>query len=453
MDPMRTRQKRKHMADSEGHDSTGQLAATQLEPPPQIPAELAGLAQQFVDADKHGVAGDLGRAAAALMQEAWDGSLAEKINGKRISLPDAVHRSSAALDTTKALPMSFMASVLAEKDELIDDFDNTAFVCDVVAAFSALKSLKFEGLGTAAFDHLQAALSKTEVEWQSGPHRDELLAILQFCVRFVQLSKSLKERTGECIANDMNTTATPAAQELEKPLAYDSFAGSTKDGPNRPESIYFGNRPRRGSTSCDWASLFHMDWKDGEEEDWEEEEDLEDGEDGGARRGPWLTPRMAARIHYIAICDGECMHDCHPRLPKVARQVFKRSATWRAAFRDCYRRIAMRLQKGLPPNPNCTGEEMALHNILDRAPDADTEQLDLLGICEVERLPKFWHDKDFNGVRQRSIHDDGVMEEFWAHEDNGYSDGSDEVDDEDEVELPPSEWFVPFNEENVRDHL
>jgi hypothetical protein len=115
---------------------------------------------------------------------------------------------------------------------------------------------------------------------------------------------------------------------------------------------------------------------------------------------------MAARIHCAAIEDAERMllfweeDQSLPRLPKVARPYFKSSKEWRDSFQECYVRIAMRLQKGLPPQPNCTGEELAFYNILPR--------VFMLGS---------------GGDRLRATH------------------------------IHPSEWFHAFRDDNFNDHF
>ena len=49
------------------------------------------------------------------------------------------------------------------------------------------------------------------------------------------------------------------------------------------------------------------------------------------------------------------------------RRFWKDDPQWRTEFVECFRRLARRLQLGLGPRPNCTGEEMAWHLIIDAA--------------------------------------------------------------------------------------
>ena len=447
---------RKRSKRSSGDTSSAVPAS---EPMP-VPAGLRELAQQLMDADEHGVAPDVGQNAKALIEAAWNGSLCESIVGNRITLQDAVSRTTAALDT---VAMSYMSSVPAEISAVTSGFDTAKFAADVVAAFSALKALKFDGHGSVTFDNLQAAFSKTEQTWRAGPHKNDLFVIQQFCLRIVQHINSLKQRTGKRIANDVAAFASIDQQQPQyagaappapdPPRVYDASC-RIKGGPYWPQCV---NGPLPDGQFANWARLFQGSADDGED-------------------GPWLTPRMAARIHHVAVVDGDTMLEdiefMRPCLPKVARPFFKRSAVWRENFRDCYLRIAMRLQKGLPPSPNCTGEEMALHNILERAPDAD----DVIG-DEIDMLPEYANDDDFEMVKDVAVQDEDVLMLF-ENGDTGGQFGEDS-DDEATVDSPllapgsmadfmlgstasamlrtanlhPSEWFVAFCNDNFRDHL
>jgi hypothetical protein len=66
-------------------------------------------------------------------------------------------------------------------------------------------------------------------------------------------------------------------------------------------------------------------------------------------------------------------------------------------------RLASRLAKGMEPQPNCTGEEMALHKIIEMARYDDFEAFD----DELEALPSHPKDDDFDMVslsRQKLQH-------------------------------------------------
>lgn len=66
------------------------------------------------------------------------------------------------------------------------------------------------------------------------------------------------------------------------------------------------------------------------------------------------------------------------------------------------------------PNPNCTGEEMALHTILDYAEEDFEEDEDYLA------LPQFANDEDFDLAREALFEDQDVLELF-EDDDSGES--------------------------------
>ena len=149
---------------------------------------------------------------------------------------------------------------------------------------------------------------------------------------------------------------------------------------------------------------------------------------------------------------------------KVARPFFKQSREWRESFRDCHLRIAMRIQKGLDPQPNCTGEEMAFHNIMSLAPDADDAIHE-----EIVEIPENPNDDEYGKVRENGVEDEDVLMLF----ETGDDDDDDEVGVDNPVlgpgsvaafmlgspdamrvaHLHPLEWFHAFKEERFRDHL
>ncbi|KAL7425441.1 hypothetical protein ACHAXH_000016, partial [Discostella pseudostelligera] len=81
----------------------------------------------------------------------------------------------------------------------------------------------------------------------------------------------------------------------------------------------------------------------------------------------------------------------------------------------------MRLQKGLPPCPKCTGEELALHHIIDHAPDAEDGNMDLL-----TGLPKFPNDEEHMLVLDNAVDEDVMM--LYEDGDNGFDDDDDDDD-------------------------
>ena len=423
-----------------------------------VPASLRELVRQIDDADELDVAPDLERDATALIEAAWNGSMCESIVRRKIPLADAVQRSTAELD---AAAFAYITTVPARIRAMVGNaFDDAHFMRDNLKAFCALKSLKFENLGTAHYEHIQAALTENEGVWRGGSHKDDVYVIQQFCVRIVQLTESLRQRTGRRIANDVAMiTASDATGDAGRPfeeprrlqLVYNSAAGRIMDRRNWPQRV---------AGPFDWALLFGHLADDDDEED-----------------GPWLTPRMAARIHCAAIEDAERMMEAwkddrsSPRLPKLARPFFKKSKEWRDSFQECYLRIAMRLQKGLPPRPNCTGEELAFHIIMQRV---EGDELGTDFDESFDALPRFANDENYSGVKDIAVDDEDVLM-LYENGDNGYSDSdSDEPSVDNSVLGPgslasfllgsggdlmrvahihPTEWFHAFRSENFKDHL
>ena len=308
-----------------------------------------------------------------------------------------------------------------------------------------LKNLDFAGLGTAHYEHIQAALTTDEEVWKGGPLNNEVFIVQQFCQRVVDLLESMKERTGNRIANDValvtKSDDPPASASAEEdatiavrrqmphvPRVYNASVGRIYGGKNWPGCV---------KGPFDWAHLFGPEAGDDEddEDDW--------------KNNP-------------------------PKLPKVARPFFKRSKEWRESFRDCYLRIGMRLQKGLPPHPNCTGEELALHNIIWIAPDADEAMTEDDDFYIFKGLPKFPNDEDYMLVLDNAVDDEDVMM-LYDDGDNGYGDSDNDDKDVDNPvlgpgsmasfmlgsggaamrakNLHPGEWFHAFRDEDINNHL
>lgn len=180
----------------------------------------------------------------------------------------------------------------------------------------------------------------------------------------------------------------------------------------------------------------------------------------GARDGAvavndsWLTPRTACKLFHAAQSLVKLLSDKSygplllSQLPLVCRP-FITKGWWVHAYLQCLRRIAARLAKGMPPKPNCTGEEMVLHSLLLHA--AELESDDMAGLAPgLDRLPVFKHDGDFDLVRRRAVQDQDVLMLY----------DMDDLDEEEEaqmfndyVNLHPAEWFIAFNQGRVKDHL
>ena len=106
----------------------------------------------------------------------------------------------------------------------------------------------------------------------------------------------------------------------------------------------------------------------------------------------------------------------------------------------------MRLQKGFAPQPNCTGEEMAFHNIVQCAPDADN-----FIFAELEGLSKRPNDDDnYAGVLDRALKDDDVLMLFGDAFRNVLLEIGDDATQA--SKLHPQNWFLPFRNDRFRDH-
>jgi len=390
-----------------------------------------------------------------LVQSAWDGSMiipAGRNSG--IPLADAIRRSTAGLD---AAVMTYLTTVPAEMNKMTGGAFNIAlFSHDIGKAFANLNNLCFNGMGSKDYDNIQAVLTKIGSAWQQDPQKIDLFTIQQFFLRVMDFANSLHQRTGRTFeaAPEANNGSSPSSTQNN---AADSERVVMNYQDERIVGDFIINKP-------DWATLFGPDSKmNGGEED----DDI------------WLTPRMASKIHHQAIVVGDIMFDdlscrmSHPRLPKIARPFFQKSKVWRLAFRDCYFRIIMRLQKGLPPQPNCTGEEMAFHNIMDGVPDAEEffdQDKDFLS------LPEYPNDDDYSTVQDCVIQDEDVLELF-DQGDRGYDDSDDEDNDPNvnnpildpgskasfmlgrggemirTANLHPKDWFLAFRKDRFRDHV
>ena len=414
-----------------------------------LPEGLRRLPERFSRADKNGIAPDLAESVRVLVQSAWDGSIFTGVSGAAgvpIPLAEAIKSSTSELD---AAAMSYLATVVADIEAVIGvgNFKSEIFSNDVVTAFDNLKKMDFGGMGVMHYDNIQGALSKDEESWRDGPHKMEVFAIQQFTLRIVDFAESLHQRTGFKLDDEAPVSATalvpaPVLVPAPAPVRPSSSAMNYESS----ELIVKGLRWPGcvNNRNPDWAQLFRAK--------------NEDGYDSG----PWLTPRMAMKIHHAAI---SAAHDLledfdsgslsHPRLPKIARPFFKTSEKWRLAFRDCYARIGLRLQKGLDPSPNCTGEEMAFHNIMHLAPDAEDVYV---GEPEYDALPKYPNDDNYNDVTDNAIDDLDVLNLFGPN-DKGYDSPSDRADapyvDDPMMRtanLHPKDWFLAFRDDKFRDH-
>ena len=199
-----------------------------------------------------------------------------------------------------------------------------------------------------------------------------------------------------------------------------------------------------------------------------------------------MSPRMAAKVHRCTLSRAECMKsmgkDYFARLPRLAKPFWNRSPQWREAYYHCFLRIALRLQQGRAPEPNCTGEEIAFHQIMGdvSCPSVEDEICDSFGVDFWNAIPECPdHDFDYAEVRDSCIEDEDVLMLF---EDGAPGAGSDSDDEQDEwatsdpvvtpgtlasfalgshpmadmagfANLHPQDWFKAFSVDRFHDHL
>ena len=168
------------------------------------------------------------------------------------------------------------------------------------------------------------------------------------------------------------------------------------------------------------------------------------------------------------------MPNSPPRLPKVARMHWYKSAKWRMNFLECTSRIACRLQLGLDPSPNCTGEEMALHNLIQATwefhEDGLLEHLDerVYPVRKGSTAPNDNDSKEWKyTLKERAFEDEDVL---CLYEDGDFGiaeDNEREMEEpyytpthgiapfflRDNTLLTPSKWFIAFNPDKMHDHL
>jgi hypothetical protein len=441
--------------------------------------DLQEIVRQFADADTFNIAPDISENASEMVEKAWSGwSLGEIIalmddsdndghenrphnsDGEaeintNITLVDAVQNIQPFLSS---ICIDYVNTVRANMIRIGVNWNNDRFKRDVFRAMGELKVLQFGSFDIKDFDNIQAALT-LDRDGYLATHtlpraaQNAMFIIHRFCLRFVSCSNSLMLRTNSKIAND---TTTDANQELP-PQYYDESVSLV---PHWPGCVDVNNSAEHNH----WARHFSVA-PEGYYDDYDE--DMFDGS--------WLTPQMAKNLH----CQAFNMAQLHledtidepwytGKLPKIATPFYKKSPMWRKAFVECHMRIAARLSKGLDPSPNCTGEEMALHNIINMAEADDDYEVD-------ESLVKFKNDQNFSLLRENVVEDEDVLMLF-EDGDNGHSGGifgnnNDEVDrytpgplltnilwgDAGKIarvaNLHPADWFIPFRINNYRNHL
>ena len=418
----------------------------------QMPASLRDFARQFEDANVP----DLARDAMTLVEAAWGGSVEEEEEG--IPLARAIKCGSAEFDV---LTSDYVKTVPAETTAMVGDaFDAAKFTSDANTAFQALKSLDFAKLGTIHYEHIYSALNREGDDWygRSG-HFDfdslgaDVRVVAKFCRDIVELTESLRKRTGRRIAIDMaEVTKLNDSRKAEF-----SFEEKEKDGSVPLTSARSVIVRTSGKADLDRGTrlIIHHSTtlsylpNDALSLAYVKVENLIPGstlrtidgklavQDGpplvhtgathrikkatyefkwdrlfGTSADAFLTPRMAARIHDMAgyKVDHE-LRDYYtegnlPDLPEEALPFFKRSAEWRDDYYQCHTRIGMHLQNGLIPRPECYGENIALRNITDSLQHNFDGGYGEPMLCE--NLPTFLNDDNYSLVEQDIIRNDKI---------------------------------------------
>lgn len=106
-----------------------------------VPASLRQLAIQIKEADEFGVASDLVIDANKLVEAAWDGSLCERIVGRKIRLADAIERSRTLLDAVSTAYIQSHTAEVRARVGYFGSFDGDRFKRDTLMAFKVRSSI------------------------------------------------------------------------------------------------------------------------------------------------------------------------------------------------------------------------------------------------------------------------------------------------------------------------
>lgn len=168
-----------------------------------------------------------------------------------------------------------------------------------------------------------------------------------------------------------------------------------------------------------------------------------------------LSPRMAFRLWRTALLlqatygDEGMSESLLPELPPIARRLA--DDAWLARFIRCFGSLAERIGRGgFDPSEtaSCTGDEMALHLVIDEAEEE--------AHCGEIQIPEYLpsdpeRDDDFELVREIMFRDHDVLLLFEGSLD-GIEDGESEMNEFYRfANLHPREWFLPFADVEPRD--
>ncbi len=151
----------------------------------------------------------------------------------------------------------------------------------------------------------------------------------------------------------------------------------------------------------------------------------------------WATARSLADVY----ADEATWDLLEAELPPLAQRLTDRA--WMARFVRCFDAIAARLGKGKPDLrqlASCTGEEMALHLVIDQAETWSNQGM----LATPESLASDADDEDFDWARDVLFRDHDVLLLFDASLD-GLEDPESELHERFRfANLHPNRWFVPF---------
>ena len=161
-----------------------------------------------------------------------------------------------------------------------------------------------------------------------------------------------------------------------------------------------------------------------------------------------LSPRMAFRLWTAALFLGDSYRDPDEwdllidKLPPIVHRLA--DEVWIRRFVDCFCTVADRLGRGRADDTrltSCTGEEMALHLVIDCAEGLAKGEVQVMD----ESLPEEpARDADFEWAREVLFRDHDVLLLF-----NMSLDGIEETESEVSryyrfPNLHPQRWFLPF---------
>ncbi|MEX2548446.1 MAG: hypothetical protein WD830_11780 [Chloroflexota bacterium] len=168
--------------------------------------------------------------------------------------------------------------------------------------------------------------------------------------------------------------------------------------------------------------------------------------------GGGLSPRLAYYLWNCAVYLADTWRDnlddpaeLLAQLPPVAERLADRA--WLERFIDCFEAVADRLGAGevtYPGLAKCTGEEMALHLVIELA-EAFTNDGVFADDLMAHRLPALGApDSDFEAARDSLLPDHDVLALFDLALDGIEDSDAPENAQYRTVNLHPRKWFDPF---------